>query len=205
MIKTYHCKKCGEEKPKELMCGTRTDAQCRSCKAIYKKQWYLARSTSVTRRNVSPDASIMDRLRIRTSNMEDPAACWLWQGSRICGDSYGHLTIKGQQYLTHILMWEQFHGPVPDGLLVLHNCPDFDKRHCINPAHLWLGTQSDNMKDAYKKGQKIAHRLLSDADIVTIHALAKMPDMTQTAIARMFHVSQSHVSNIIHGHRRCLK
>lgn len=47
-------------------------------------------------------------------------------------------------------MWEQANGPIPKGMCVLHRC---DVRHCVNPNHLWLGTQRENIADRDAKGR----------------------------------------------------
>jgi hypothetical protein len=75
--------------------------------------------------------------------------CWHW-----CGAAnqfgYGRMTFNGRLQVAHRLSWEAFNGAIPDGLSVLHTC---DNASCINPAHLWLGTYSDNTRDAWAKGR----------------------------------------------------
>jgi len=77
------------------------------------------------------------------------ASCWLWTGTAD-RRGYGHLTINGKQYLAHRIMWEETNGPVPIGVNVLHRC---DVSACVNPAHLFLGTQGDNVRDMIHKGR----------------------------------------------------
>jgi hypothetical protein len=75
--------------------------------------------------------------------------CWLWSGpTNDCG--YGICKILGCPYYAHRLSYEIHIGTIPQGLLVCHRC---DTPNCVNPEHLFLGTQKDNMHDAKLKGK----------------------------------------------------
>ncbi len=84
--------------------------------------------------------------------VDDQDKCWPWRHA-IASTGYGIINCKRKSTGAHKVSYEVFKGPIPDGLWVLHNCPGGDRRSCVNPAHLWAGTQLDNIADATKKGQ----------------------------------------------------
>lgn len=79
--------------------------------------------------------------------------CWPWTASRD-GDGYGRFqvpTATGQRHTrAHRWIFEQIHGPVPDGMVIMHVC---DHPWCVNPNHLRLGTPLDNNDDKVAKGR----------------------------------------------------
>lgn len=83
-----------------------------------------------------------------------PDECWWWTGS-VGSHGYGQLADLGTVRTTHRLSWELHNGPIPKGegahgICVCHTC---DVRTCVNPGHLFLGTQRDNLKDMRDKGR----------------------------------------------------
>ncbi len=75
------------------------------------------------------------------------SGCWLWSAStdRV---GYGHIWVDGKLLQAHRYSWQLHNGPIPDGAKILHKC---DVRSCVNPAHLFLGDQKENVKDAVSK------------------------------------------------------
>lgn len=71
-------------------------------------------------------------------------------------DGYGRIRFRGKSScaVTRAL-WELTHGPIPDGMVVMHAC---DNPPCINPEHLLLGTPQDNVADKIKKGRAVHPR-----------------------------------------------
>jgi hypothetical protein len=86
------------------------------------------------------------------ANVAITPSCWLWLAS--CNRwGYGKAYADGHHIGAHRLAWMLLVGPVPDGLHVLHNCPGGDNPACLNPAHLWLGTNEANIADRHRKGR----------------------------------------------------
>jgi hypothetical protein len=130
--------------------------------------------------------------------------CWLWSGA-LTGRGYGHIGAGGRggkTISTHKLAYELAFGAVPEGLCVLHRC---DVRACVNPAHLFLGTNADNSADMIKKGrhwsipsgvcgERSGTAKLTQTDIVEIR---QRSGETRASIARHYNVDPTNVSAIV--------
>jgi HNH endonuclease len=106
--------------------------------------------------------------------VDKDTGCWNWT-ERVNSKGYGIIAgeingkryvPKGQQMLAHRVSWILFRGDIPDsdaahGTVVMHTC---DNPRCVNPKHLQLGTQSDNVKDMVSKGRRIQGYVPSGAE-----------------------------------------
>lgn len=128
----------------------------------------------------------------------EPGECWEWQAG-VNGKGYGYFKVQGESVGAHRISYRLINGPIEDGLCVCHTC---DNPACVNPAHLWLGTQSDNLKDAAKKlrnpGQTSAQ--LDPADVEEIRDRYERGE-TQQKLGDEFGVSQPEISRIVNGRR----
>ncbi len=79
----------------------------------------------------------------------DGTDCWEWT-DKLTPGGYGRLGIGSKAFAAHRLSWRHFHGPIPDGFVVCHIC---DNRSCVNPGHLFVGKQRDNVMDMFAKGR----------------------------------------------------
>lgn len=130
--------------------------------------------------------------------------CWLWNGCLDTG-GYGRLRRNGKAISAHRYAWELANGHIPFDLFVLHTC---DVRNCVNPGHLFLGNQSDNMRDREEKGR--ANRnprkgedyfgsKLSELKVKEIKERYKAGGVTMAELGREYGVSRPAVSLIISG------
>ena len=76
---------------------------------------------------------------------------------------YGFYTIQSSKDYAHRLFWEITFGPIPDGKQILHKC---DNRCCVNPDHLYTGTQKENVEDMVRRGRHLGgHKLRAERRI----------------------------------------
>ncbi len=128
--------------------------------------------------------------------------CWLWTGSK---DSWGYGTfwIEGKTKGTHRVAYELEYGPIVDGLFVCHTC---DVPNCVNPEHLFLGTQKDNMIDASNKGRIKPYTVIGSSNgnskLTEEQVIAILQDTRkQVRTAEDYNVSESTISKIKKGQR----
>jgi hypothetical protein len=121
--------------------------------------------------------------------------CQIWFGSTN-GYGYGNLHFEDGVKLAHRLAWSEKNGPIPEGMLVCHQC---DIPACINPDHLFLGTKKDNSDDKVSKnrqsrtrGEKAGTAKLTAAEVLQIWAASGL----HREIAEQFGVHKSCVSLI---------
>ena len=138
--------------------------------------------------------------RVKITGLLD---CWLWQGTRM-PFGYG-LTggLNGVTTTAHRVAWAIVYGTVPEGMFVLHKC---DNPPCVNPNHLYAGTQKDNARDAIERGRftyavspcGIDHpgAKLTEADVIQIRRLAEQGCYSQKSIGGWFGISATMVCYI---------
>jgi len=110
-----------------------------------------------------------------------PEGCWPWKGGLNGYKGYGMFNYYGRPRLASRVSWMLFKGDIPDGLFVCHAC---DNPKCVNPDHLFLGSQKDNMDDMVAKGRSnnaakslpgVLHGgvKLTDADVLEIRSASQ--------------------------------
>lgn len=133
----------------------------------------------------------------------DPfGGCWLWAGTLLKSTGYGQLQIDGRSVGAHRFSYRIHKGDIPDGHCICHRC---DVRACVNPYHLFVGTQRDNVLDMLAKGRgrarhgsAAANALLTEADIPTIRRLIANGEANRR-IAERFNVSPDVINAIRRG------
>jgi hypothetical protein len=80
---------------------------------------------------------------------EPNTGCWIWTAP-LSTQGYGWFRCNGQRMHAHRFSLQHFKGPIPEGLYALHTC---DNRWCVNPEHLYAGTQSENIRDCVTRGR----------------------------------------------------
>jgi HNH endonuclease len=132
------------------------------------------------------------------SNETDNNNCWLWIGC-LSKQGYGIFHVNKKTMMTHRYSWILHYGEIPEKMFVCHKC---DNRKCVNPEHLFLGTNHENVIDMLKKGRKNPIKgsrhpsaKLNENDVIKIKILIK-EGVILNKIAKMFNIGKRQISYI---------
>ena len=124
-------------------------------------------------------------------------ACWTFLGAPTGANGYSLITRNdGSRLYAHRAAWELAHGPIRAGLKVCHRC---DNPRCVNPSHLFLGTQADNVHASIHKGRFncFGRQKLNAKQVLEIRRLARLGRRHQDIAAR-FGVARNTITGIVH-------
>lgn len=143
-------------------------------------------------------------------HMESP--CWMWLGAKSSA-GYGQMVLRGKVSYAHRISFEMSNGLLGD----LHCCHHCDNPTCVNPDHLWAGTNTDNVRDCIAKGRNLSgdrntsrthpERLargeahgqskLTECDVLAIRAAYSDGGISQQALADKYGVNRGTISPIL--------
>ena len=125
--------------------------------------------------------TVLERFMEKVSKQDN--GCWLWTASKL-KSGYGMFGMDSNRpTLAHRASWIVFCGDIPEGMNVCHKC---DNPSCVNPEHLFLGTQYDNLHDMINKG-----RFVHKAHYGTENGRAKLDEIKVAEIRRQLLTKQS--------------
>lgn len=124
------CTKCNQEAIARQLCQTHYMQERRA-------------GNLAPREKENPQQYILSRVK------KTDSGCWEWQQSKYSG--YGRLVKEKKSWPAHVYSYTAFVGPIPKGLQINHKCHN---RCCVNPEHLYAGTQKQNVKDMDDSGRR---------------------------------------------------
>lgn len=134
---------------------------------------------------------IKDRL-LEKVMFEPNTGCWIWTASFNKQWGYGTFGFNGKNRLAHRVSYQLHKGEIPNGKIVCHQC---DNVLCVNPDHLYIGTNQDNSNDVVRRKRKTK---LSQEVVNQIFQLSEL-GVYQKIIASKFSICQMTVSLLVNG------
>lgn len=133
----------------------------------------------------------------RLINFEiDKNGCFICISHKQDAHGYPRVKIRGIQYKIHRFVYQECFGDIPNGMVIRHTC---DNRLCINPEHLLIGTNYDNVKDMTKrgrnaKGERNGNSVLNTDQVKQIKSMIGIK--SNAKIAKIFNVGVTTIANI---------
>lgn len=129
------------------------------------------------------NSSIKERL-LKKVVINPKTNCWEWTGFKSGGryGGYAMIKINNKNRLATRISYEQFTGEIPEGFSILHRC---DNPSCINPDHLWAGTQSENMRDMHSKSRHKSSKsrfFMHKNEMKTMAQIAREEKVSKTSL-----------------------
>ena len=137
---------------------------------------------------------------MRRTEEDTETDCWNFTGP-LMANGYGRTNVDGDMLLNHRIVYTFFFGGIPENMHVCHMC---DNRKCVNPDHLFLGTNADNHRDKIKKnrhskGETHGHAKLTKEDVLRLKRMWSNQQYTMMELSEMFNISVSHAYDICRG------
>lgn len=141
--------------------------------------------------------------------VEKTETCWLWRGP-LARNGYGRVAFEGAREYAHRVSYILAHGAIADGAHVLHGCDgaypigSTAYRACVHPAHLRLGDQRANTRDAVERGrhahgERQGHARLTDRQVAAIRGVYQAGGITQKQLALVYGVSAGTIQHVVSG------
>lgn len=151
--------------------------------------------------DVSTRGKLEARLKKNSAAKDGESGCIEWTGF-IGVNGYGTIKVSGKTWLSHRVAYELYNAPIPPGMCVCHEC---DNRACINPKHLFIGTNADNSADMSAKGrsargEKQGASKLNECSVIEIRSRIAAGE-SHSKIANCFGVSRALIGRI--NRREC--
>jgi hypothetical protein len=191
------CKTCfseGSKKSRER--STRANLRCPACGGRKTQAARVCRTCAAD----DPVARFWQLVRKESGHSWGGTSCWEWKGRRI-ENGYGRLQVNNLDVLAHRFSWSIVNGAIPNGIQVLHHC---DNRGCVNPDHLFLGTNADNVQDCVQKnrqafGERSGRAVLDESQVQRIRELYGEGGAGHTlrSLAAEFNVARTTIFHII--------